>query len=118
MKSPVRGVAVDAQSRCAHYHSATDIIAIRMRCCGAYYACAACHETLAGHPIDRWDRHEWDVQAVRCGACGRALSIREYLSCGDRCPGCGAPFNPGCRNHYHLYFVLSEGAAPVIPEAL
>ena len=36
---PVCGVAIDAQTRCAHYHSELDRIAIKFKCCQAYYAC-------------------------------------------------------------------------------
>ena len=47
----VRGVELDAQTRCGHYHGSTDIIAIKMKCCGEYYACKDCHIELAGHSI-------------------------------------------------------------------
>src|SRR6185312_10479305 len=100
----VRGVGVDSETRCAHYNTPTDIIAIRMKCCGVYYACKDCHEALAGHVIEVWPRAEWDRHAVLCGACGRELTIHEYLGSGYRCPACGAAFNPGCRNHYDFYF--------------
>jgi uncharacterized CHY-type Zn-finger protein len=106
----VRGVDLDAQTRCAHYHSQRDIIAIKMKCCGVYYACKDCHEALAGHALEVWPYNERDRQAVLCGSCGSELSITQYLECGNRCPACQAEFNPGCRNHYHFYF---EGALPV-----
>jgi len=104
----VRGIEVDAQTRCAHYRSAADIVAIKMRCCGVYYACKDCHVALAGHAIAAWPRREWDAQAVLCGACRREMTIREYLDCESRCPGCGAEFNPGCRKHWHSYFEVGE----------
>jgi uncharacterized CHY-type Zn-finger protein len=106
----VLGVDVDAETRCAHYHSALDIIAIRMACCGAYYACKDCHAALADHAIKVWPRSEWGVRAILCGACGYELTIREYMSSGYRCPHCNAGFNPGCRNHYHFYFAPEETA--------
>ena len=34
----VSGIDLDAQTRCAHYHKAQDIIAIKMKCCGVYDA--------------------------------------------------------------------------------
>jgi uncharacterized CHY-type Zn-finger protein len=105
----VRGIEVDAQTRCAHYHQAIDIVAIKMKCCGEYYACKDCHEAMAGHAIEVWPAEEWDVKAVLCGACGRELGISEYLACNSRCPECGAGFNPGCENHYHYYFAGGEG---------
>jgi uncharacterized CHY-type Zn-finger protein len=100
----VLGVELDAQTRCAHYQSPRDVIAIRMKCCGEYFACRECHDALAGHPAAVWPQAEWDQAGVLCGVCGNELTIRQYLDCGNMCPACGAGFNPGCRNHYHLYF--------------
>ncbi len=105
----VRGVDVDAQTRCGHFHGATDIIAIKMKCCGVYYACKDCHIELAGHGIEVWPRSEWDTAAILCGACGAELTTREYLGCESRCPGCGARFNPGCRKHHRFYFDVDDG---------
>jgi uncharacterized CHY-type Zn-finger protein len=104
----VRGVQLDSQTRCTHYHSDLDVIAIRMACCGVYYACKTCHEALAGHPIKVWPRYEWDQRAVLCGACRKELTIHEYLASGYACPHCQVSFNPGCRNHYHFYFEPDE----------
>lgn len=100
----VRGIDVDSQTRCAHYHSVRDVIAIKMKCCGEYYACKDCHETLAGHGIALWPREEWNQLAVLCGACRTELSINEYLVSGNQCPKCAAEFNPNCSKHYHFYF--------------
>ena len=100
----VRGLELDPQSRCAHWHSPLDIVALKMRCCGVYYACRACHDALADHPAQLWARAERETPAVLCGACQAELSIAAYLACDDRCPTCAAPFNPGCKLHRHLYF--------------
>jgi uncharacterized CHY-type Zn-finger protein len=105
----VRGVKLDAQTRCRHYHGPTDIIAIKMKCCGDYYACKDCHEELAGHAIEVWPAREWDCAAILCGVCGVELTIREYMGCESCCPGCGARFNPGCRKHYRFYFAWRAG---------
>src|ERR1700722_14637870 len=86
----VTGIDLDAQTRCAHYRSALDIIAIKMKCCGVYYACKECHDALADHAIEVWPRHEWDQPVVLCGACGSELSIRQYLGCFDKCPVCSS----------------------------
>ena len=104
----VFGVDLDAQTRCTHYHSPVDIIAIKMRCCGLYYACKDCHDALADHAIAVWPREEWDEPAVLCGACGTELTIRQYLGCSHRCPACAAAFNPRCGNHHHFYFQAIE----------
>jgi uncharacterized CHY-type Zn-finger protein len=104
IKMQVRGIELDDQTRCVHYHLALDIVAIKMMCCGIYYACKDCHEALAGHPIEVWPDVMWDQKAILCGQCGAELSISEYMASGNTCPVCGAGFNPGCRNHYHFYF--------------
>jgi len=104
MRPTVRGIDLDPETRCTHWHSPLDIIAIRMKCCGVYYACRECHDALAGHAAEVWPEVEWDQTAVLCGVCGHQMSVRDYLDCENRCPHCGAGFNPGCRHHYHLYF--------------
>jgi uncharacterized CHY-type Zn-finger protein len=104
----VHGVALDAETRCAHWHSALDIIAIKMKCCGTYYACKDCHETLAGHVAEVWPHHEWNQLAVLCGSCGTELSIHQYLQSRNVCPACNASFNPGCREHYAFYFDMTS----------
>ncbi len=107
----VRGVGVDSQNRCEHYRQPVDIVAIKMKCCGFYYACKDCHVALADHGIEVWPQNEWDHKAVLCGACAAELTIHSYLNCGHRCPACKAEFNAGCRSHYHFYFAMNP--APV-----
>jgi uncharacterized CHY-type Zn-finger protein len=104
LRPAVHGRSLDAQTRCAHWRSELDIIAIKMRCCMAYYACRECHDELAGHPAALWPQVEWDEPAILCGACGTELSVRAYLACENQCPACRAAFNPGCHKHRHLYF--------------
>ena len=103
-KRLVHGLDLDAETRCAHYHTPLDIIAIRMKCCGIWYACRECHDALADHAIEVWPHGEWDEEAVVCGACKSEMTIRQYVECGNTCPSCNAPFNPGCRAHYRFYF--------------
>ena len=100
----IHGIDLDAQTRCAHYRTELDIVAIKMKCCGIYYACKDCHEALADHPIEAWPRREWTERAVLCGACGYEMSIEQYMASGSKCPACAAAFNPGCRKHYACYF--------------
>ena len=108
----VHGIDLDAQTRCMHYHKVLDIVAIKMKCCGLYYACKDCHDALADHAIEVWPRSEWDQLAVMCGNCRTELSIRQYLDCTNECPACKARFNPGCRHHYQFYFA-TEKDSPV-----
>ena len=98
------GVELDAQTRCAHWHSPLDIVAIKFRCCGRFFACHACHAEMETHPPEVWAASEFAEHAVLCGACRCTMSIAEYLACGSRCPQCDAPFNPRCALHRDLYF--------------
>lgn len=96
--------AIDEQTRCKHYHSSLDIIAIKFKCCDTFYPCIHCHEELAGHPALTWGKQEQDEPAVLCGACKTVLSVKQYLQADNACPACGAAFNPGCSKHHHFYF--------------
>ena len=100
----VRGQLVDDYTRCIHYHSPLDIIAIKFKCCNQYYPCYFCHKEDAGHMHKVWQKNEFDEKAVLCGACGNEMTINEYLASGNSCPHCRAAFNPNCSRHYHLYF--------------
>ena len=100
----VRGVEVGPETRCAHYHTDRDVIAIRFPCCDTYYPCFECHESETDHDPERWPRSQFGEPAVLCGVCGTELTIETYLGCDHHCPACDAAFNPGCANHYDLYF--------------
>ncbi|RLP77899.1 hypothetical protein D9V32_00780 [Mycetocola tolaasinivorans] len=97
------GPTVDEQTRCVHYRTELDVIAIRYVCCDRYYPCHLCHEETADHPARPWPASARDQNAVLCGVCGTELSVNEYVSV-DACPHCAAAFNPGCALHYPLYF--------------
>ena len=101
---PLRGVAVDAKTRCTHYDSELDVVALRFPCCDAYCPCFRCHEAVADHDPERAPSEAFDDPAVLCRVCGATLSTRAYLDCGDACPECDASFNPGCRRHHDRYF--------------
>jgi uncharacterized CHY-type Zn-finger protein len=100
----VFGKPVDQQTRCTHWHSQLDIIAIKFKCCGKYYPCFSCHEEEADHSHQIWSKKEFGEKAILCGVCGNELSIENYMASDNTCPHCQASFNPGCSNHYHLYF--------------
>jgi uncharacterized CHY-type Zn-finger protein len=94
---------VDDETRCIHYRTPKDVIAIKFKCCGRYYPCHLCHDESADHPPRSWPRQQWDQLAVLCGVCQREMAIRTYLG-STSCPNCRAPLNERCAAHAHLYF--------------
>lgn len=102
----VRGKIVDEQTRCVHYHSQLDVIAIKFKCCNEYYPCYECHVEEAGHKAGVWKKNDFDTKAILCGVCGCEMSIHDYLTSNNHCPHCNAAFNPNCNKHYHLYFEI------------
>ena len=99
----VLGPVVDEMTRCVHYRTEVDIVAIKFACCNEYYPCHLCHEETADHAAQQWKLSERDREAVLCGACGTELTIASYLATSE-CPNCGSAFNERCRLHTHLYF--------------
>ncbi len=103
----VYGKPVDNQTRCTHWHSNLDIIAIKFKCCNRYFPCFSCHAETTDHTPKVWPKTEFDTNAILCGVCGSELSISEYMKCNNTCPTCSSAFNPGCSKHYHLYFEVN-----------
>lgn len=99
----VRGIDVDSETRCIHYSTERDVVAIKFACCETYYPCYRCHEETATHDIERWPLERHGERVVLCGACGEELAATEYMGI-DSCPECETAFNPACADHYHLYF--------------
>lgn len=101
----VKGKTIDDQTRCEHWHSSLDIIAIKFKCCKEYYyPCYQCHEETVDHKPEVWKKEEWNTKAILCGVCKTELTINEYFHSVNHCPHCHAAFNPNCCRHYHLYF--------------
>jgi len=100
----VYGVGVDDATRCAHYDTDRDVVAIRFACCDRYYPCHACHDAIADHDPEPVPREAFGDPAVLCGACGTTLSVATYLDAEHACPACEHAFNPGCAKHADLYF--------------
>ncbi|SFB32571.1 Uncharacterized protein, contains Zn-finger domain of CHY type [Lentibacillus halodurans] len=96
--------AIDQETRCEHYHSSNDRIAIKFYCCGEYFPCYKCHAQYGCGTTKVWPRTKFDRKAIFCGNCKTELTINEYLKGSYRCPFCHAAFNPGCALHAHLYF--------------
>ena len=99
----VFGPTIDDETRCVHYATEVDVIAIRFACCDRYYPCHSCHAETAGHEARVWPREQWGERAILCGVCGHELGIEHYRGV-DACPNCAAAFNPRCRLHWELYF--------------
>ncbi len=101
---PLRGVEVDSETRCVHYNTRLDVIALRFGCCEQYFPCHACHAAVANHDPVPWPRARFEESAVLCGVCRNSLSAREYLANPLECPICGVTFNPDCQAHHAEYF--------------
>nr|WP_100349974.1 CHY zinc finger protein [Luteimicrobium subarcticum] len=99
----VRGATVDDETRCVHWASPLDVVALRFWCCGTWYPCHTCHEEDADHRALPRPRAAWGEESALCGVCGHRMTTPEYRS-SSACPRCTAPFNPGCAAHDHLYF--------------
>ncbi|MBR7794751.1 MAG: CHY zinc finger protein [Bacillota bacterium] len=99
----VFGKVVDSETRCIHYHSERDVIAIKCKMCQTYYPCYYCHEEAEKHTFTRWKEEEFSNKAILCGVCKTELTINQYLQM-SKCMHCGSVFNEGCRLHHHLYF--------------
>lgn len=105
----IHGQTTDSQTRCVHYNTALDIIAIKFACCLRFYPCFRCHEDGEDHPAEQWPVSRWSEEAILCGVCRSSLSITGYLG-STRCPSCAAGFNPRCAQHAHLYFQVPDSA--------
>lgn len=105
---PVYGQVLDAFTRCSHYHTDLDIVAIRFKCCNKYFPCYQCHDELRNHHTQRWTTSELekDEPVILCGSCQQQLTFSQYIGGGSRCVYCDARFNPKCALHYDLYFDL------------
>ncbi|MFJ7972708.1 CHY zinc finger protein [Psychrobacillus sp. NPDC096389] len=99
----VYGAVVDNETRCKHYHTEKDIIAIKFKCCDRYYPCYKCHEEDTDHKIDRWPKEQFDELAILCGKCQTELTVHQYMDTAS-CPHCQATFNERCSAHYPIYF--------------
>lgn len=94
------GLDLDQHSRCRHYHSELDIVALKCGKCQRYYACYQCHDALTDHVFQAASANE--PHPVLCGVCRQQLSLSDYKT--GACPICQSPFNPKCSNHYDIYF--------------
>ncbi|KAA0955862.1 hypothetical protein FQ087_14865 [Sporosarcina sp. ANT_H38] len=100
----VLGKVLDEETRCSHYHTEIDRVAMKFYCCDTYYPCYKCHDEDGCNNSCIWPKEKFDEKAVLCGTCGHELTISEYFTSGSKCPTCSSLFNPGCSLHRHLYF--------------
>jgi uncharacterized CHY-type Zn-finger protein len=100
----VKGNVIDSETRCTHYHTNLDIIALKFKCCNTYYPCYTCHQEAVDHAPTTWELTERDEKVVLCGVCGHELTITEYLASNNTCPSCQSHFNPNCKKTLSLVF--------------
>ncbi|MBD8499546.1 CHY zinc finger protein [Paenibacillus arenosi] len=103
----IYGAIIDSETRCTHYHTVKDIIAIKFYCCNRYYPCYKCHEENEDHDIQAWPQEQFEEKAVLCGSCRSQMTILQYMNTND-CPYCQASFNERCALHYSIYFESNE----------
>lgn len=102
----VYGFNFDAEMRCEHSHSPSDIIAMKLKCCKKWFPCYQCHEAVTNHSAEVWKLSDYEEKAILCFVCGHQLTISEYMNCNNSCPNCHANFNPNCAKHYDHYFEM------------
>ena len=96
--SPVSSMfsMLSEKTRCEHWHSALDILALKAACCNRFYACHSCHSACEEHDWLPWPADtSLDMMGLLCGACSKTFSLKQYLSGSSKCPHCDSPFNPG-----------------------
>ena len=112
MKTRMYGKCIGNETRCIHWNSDLDIIAIKFACCNEYYPCYPCHiEREKDHKPKQWIKDKWNTtKTILCGKCKHQFTINEFNNCNNVYFNCNSKFNPGCRNHYHLHFNLKPNS--------
>lgn len=102
----VKGNVIDNETRCSHYHTEKDRVAIKFYCCKTYFSCYLCHKEAGCGQLQTWPKNKFNQKGILCGACGEEMTINAYLKSSDNCPNCQAAFNPNCSVHKHYYFSI------------
>ncbi|KAK6464321.1 hypothetical protein DFJ63DRAFT_283969 [Scheffersomyces coipomensis] len=118
----LKGKLIDKHTRCQHYYSKLDIIALKYKCCRVYYPCFQCHLELIDHNVEKFNVTDLAMgeKVVLCGNCYSELTFKEYSEAKVKssisenedicyiqtCIKCNSQFNPNCSLHYELYFDL------------
>lgn len=103
MTKKINGLLVDNESRCQHYHTVLDIVALKCFQCQKYYACYQCHDSLEDHKFRAYPCQLKEDKVLICGVCRQEMTIEEYQEA-VACPNCHSSFNPACSKHYDIYF--------------
>lgn len=107
MTPDVLGAVVDSHTRCTHFHTERDVVAIKFACCQHWYPCHRCHEESERHAMRPWPADQLGEFAILCGVCRKTMTITDYLQV-DGCSNCAAAFNPGCASHWSIYFDVPD----------
>ncbi|MGO3522530.1 MAG: CHY zinc finger protein [Leuconostoc mesenteroides] len=74
----IKGINLDQQGRCKHWHTDVDVVANRCAKCRKYYACYLCHDALNTHPFVPVSL-DTEETAVCCGVCLHQMTPAQYL---------------------------------------
>ena len=74
----IYGKPVDQQTRCQHWHSDLDIIAIKIHCCAKNYPCFSCHEETADHSPSVSHTDVNNNTIFPCGFVSKLMSTAYY----------------------------------------
>lgn len=78
MTRKIYGFLVDNESRCQHYHTELDIVALKCFECLNYYACYQCHDSLEEHSFRAYPCQLKQDKVLICGVCQHEMTIEEY----------------------------------------
>ena len=109
MTKKINGLLVDNESRCQHYHSPLDIVALKCYDCQKYYACYQCHDHIEDHRFRAYPCHIRQDKVVICGVCLHEMTIENYQK-SISCSHCHSRFNPACSKQTGL--VTKETMSP------
>ncbi|KRL43329.1 CHY zinc finger protein [Lacticaseibacillus manihotivorans] len=99
LKPKIYGQQLDVASRCRHYHSDLDVVALWCGQCQKFWACYEFHDAMGDHEFVPLPKAQ---ALVLCGACRCMMTYSQYQS--GACPNCWYPFNPRCELHTDHYF--------------
>ena len=51
---PLRGIEGDDETRCRHYRTERDVVAIALPCCETFYPCTECHRLASWSTSASW----------------------------------------------------------------